>query len=658
MRAFHSLTASDTLSALQSSPVGLSEEEAQSRLQRLGENALPSRKKGGPFRLFLAQFKDFMTILLLCAAALSAVVAFWAEDAGGLTDTGILLLIVLLNAVVGFIQQYRADTAVEKLDRLSVCRVKAVRGGRDLLLDSRALVPGDLIVLEEGDMIPADCRILRAEELRCDESALTGESSGVSKSEAPVPESAPLAERRCMLYSSSFVVRGRAAAVVVGTGKDTEIGQIAGILAQTDAAKTPLEKALSVLGRIITAFVAAVAALLFLVGIFCKGEPLLHGFLSAVAVAVAAIPEGMPAVVTVIMAMGVQKMSRERAIVRRLHAVETLGGCSHICSDKTGTLTQNRMTVETVVTNFAPFRPPAGAQTPAAGQVLPEAGGSERAAGEHSAGERHLLACMLLCNSVRTRGGKPTGDPTEVALAAYARGRGARAHGRVLGGIPFSSESKRMTVSAETDEGRFDYVKGGADVLSDEYRKPAAGASADMYAFGRRLEAKMYAVCGENTFHVALAEHRGISVIGLPRFADLAAARAGEESEREDEKKNAVLEVALLKEYAARERAQAGREALSWSEDGLIGGFVYLQDGLYCAKCSAPFFRAPYDPEQPEGAGDVFAFSPAPDGPSEEEVSWEPVIEESFRTREHAEAFLRLVLAEADAEELYATLAE
>lgn len=199
---------------------------------------------------------------------------------------------------------------------------------------------------------------------------------------------------------------------------------------------------------------------------------------------------------------------------------------------------------------------------------------------------------------------------------------------------------------------------GGADVLSDEHRKPAAGASADMYAFGRRLEAKMYAVCGENTFHVALAEHRGISVIGLPRFADLAAARAGEESEREDEKKNAVLEVALLKEYAARERAQAGREALSWSEDGLIGGFVCLQDGLYCAKCSAPFFRAPYDPEQPEGAGDVFAFSPAPDGPSEEEVSWEPVIEESFRTREHAEAFLRLVLAEADAEELYATLAE
>ena len=506
MRAFHSLTASDTLSALQSSPVGLSEEEAQSRLQRLGENALPSRKKGGPFRLFLAQFKDFMTILLLCAAALSAVVAFGAEDAGGLTDTGILLLIVLLNAVVGFIQQYRADTAVEKLDRLSVCRVKAVRGGRDLLLDSRALVPGDLIVLEEGDMIPADCRILRAEELRCDESALTGESSGVSKSEAPVPESAPLAERRCMLYSSSFVVRGRAAAVVVGTGKDTEIGQIAGILAQTDAAKTPLEKALSVLGRIITAFVAAVAALLFLVGIFCKGEPLLHGFLSAVAVAVAAIPEGMPAVVTVIMAMGVQKMSRERAIVRRLHAVETLGSCSCICSDKTGTLTENRMTVEEVVTDFAPFgggevvsagapsRRSPSAPSPAAaasgtrgaeggpssvgsanspssvGPVGDISGGiAVGAGGIAGVGQREslrrLYACMLACNSVRVRGGRLSGDPTEVALVAYARGRGAALSYKRLGGIPFSSEAKRMTVSVGTEEGRFDYVKGGADVL-------------------------------------------------------------------------------------------------------------------------------------------------------------------------------------------------
>lgn len=458
MRAFYSLPAADVLSALQSSPVGIAEAEAQARLQQQGENALPSRKKGGPLRLFLAQFKDFMTILLLCAAAVSAVVAFLTEDAGGLTDTSILLLIVLLNAVVGFIQQYRADTAVEKLDRLSVCRVKAVRGGKDVLLDSRALVPGDVILLEEGDLVPADCRILRAEELRCDESALTGESNGVSKSEAPVSEKAPLAERRCMLYSSTFVVRGRAAAVVVGTGKDTEIGQIAGLLAQTETVKTPLEKALAMLGRIITAFVASVAVLLFFFGIFFKGEPLLSGFLSAVAVAVAAIPEGMPAVVTVIMAMGVQKMSRERAIIRRLHAVETLGSCSCICSDKTGTLTENRMTVEEVITDFSAFSAGGDAlrAAPTAARVASVAAGESR---------RRLLACMSICNSVRLRGGRLSGDPTEIALVAYARGQGASFSYRRLGGIPFSSESKRMTVSAETDEGRFDYVKGGADVL-------------------------------------------------------------------------------------------------------------------------------------------------------------------------------------------------
>ena len=480
MRAYHSLSAAEVLSALQTSEVGIGEAEAARRLQQYGENALPSRKKGGPFRLFLGQFKDFMTILLLCAAALSAAVAFATGDRAGLTDTGILLLIVLLNAVVGFIQQYRADTAVEKLDRLSVCRAKAVRGGRDILLDSRLLVPGDVIFLEEGDMVPADCRILRAEQLRCDESALTGESSGVSKSEAPVAENASLAERRCMLYSSTFAVRGRAQAVVVATGKDTEIGHIAGMLAQTEAAKTPLEKALAVLGRIITAFVGAVAALLFCIGVFGRGVPLLSGFLSAVAVAVAAIPEGMPAVVTVIMAMGVQKMSRERAIVRRLHAVETLGSCSCICSDKTGTLTENRMTVEEVVTDFAPFGGgevvSAGApsrRSPSAPSPAVAASGTRGiavgaggiAGGGQRESLRRLYACMLACNSVRVRGGRLSGDPTEVALVAYARGRGAALSYKRLGGIPFSSEAKRMTVSVGTEEGRFDYVKGGADVL-------------------------------------------------------------------------------------------------------------------------------------------------------------------------------------------------
>ena len=227
-----------------------------------------------------------------------------------------------------------------------------MRGGKDLLLESTALVPGDVIFLEEGDLVPADCRILSAEELRCDESALTGESAAVAKSTERCAENTPVADRKGMLFSSSFVVRGQAKAVVVGTGQNTEMGKIADLLAETRPAKTPLEKLLAVLGRAITACVIAVAAVVFVFGIFFKENSLLSNFMSAVAVAVAAIPEGMPAIVTVIMALGVQRMSRARAIVRRLHAVETLGGCSCICSDKTGTLTENRMTVEAFVTDF------------------------------------------------------------------------------------------------------------------------------------------------------------------------------------------------------------------------------------------------------------------------------------------------------------------
>ena len=223
---FHDCTAEEALARLGSGPYGLTEEEAARRAEACGANALPSKKRGGALRLFFAQFKDFMTILLLCAAAVSAVIAYVTEDVHELADTGILLLIILLNTFVGFLQQYRADSAIEKLKKLSVCSVKTLRGGKDLLLDSERLVPGDVILLEEGDMVPADCRILTCERLRADESALTGESAGVSKRAAADGAETPVFDRRCMLYSSSFVVGGQAKAVVVRTGAETEIGRI------------------------------------------------------------------------------------------------------------------------------------------------------------------------------------------------------------------------------------------------------------------------------------------------------------------------------------------------------------------------------------------------------------------------------------------------
>ena len=448
MRAYHSLPAEAVLSELQTSELGLGEALAAERLEKFGENTLRTKKRAGALRLFLAQFKDFMTILLICAAAISAVIAYITGDAHELADTGILLFIIFLNTFVGFIQQYRADNAIEKLKSLSVCRVKTVRGSKDMLLDSALLVPGDVIDLEEGDMVPADCRILRAEELKCDESALTGESVGVTKNAGTCAENTGIFERKNMLYSSSFVVKGQAKAVVVRTGKDTEIGKIADLLENTETAKTPLEKILAVLGKVITVFVISVAAIIFVFGIFFKESTLLGNFMSSVAIAVAAIPEGMPAIVTVIMALGVQKMSRERAIVRKLHAVETLGGCSCICSDKTGTLTENRMTVEEVVTDFSGAEPVRARLTNAA-----------------RGGEKKLLECMAVCNTVKGTAGRRMGDPTEVALVNFTDSLGFSCENTRLGGIPFTSERKMMSVAARTAEGSYCFVKGGCDVV-------------------------------------------------------------------------------------------------------------------------------------------------------------------------------------------------
>ena len=462
MDSFHAHSAEETMEKLNSSPLGLSDEEAAVRLRRYGPNVLQSGKKGGAFRLFLAQFKDFMTILLICAAAVSAVIAYLTKDMHELADTGILLFIIFLNTFVGFIQQYRADNAIEKLKTLSVCRVKAIRGGKDVLLDSADIVPGDVIALEEGDRVPADCRILRAEELKCDESALTGESVGVSKTADVVAEKAGISDRKNMLYSSTFVVKGQAKAIVVHTAAETEIGKIAGMLENTETVRTPLEKILAVLGKVITAFVISVAAVIFLFGLFFKQGTVLGNFMSSVAIAVAAIPEGMPAVVTVIMAMGVQKMSRAKAIVRKLHAVETLGSCSCICSDKTGTLTENRMTVECVLTDFS-----SGAKQGAQAEApLRPRGGTA---------EDKVLQCMVICNTVKGNKGRRMGDPTEVALVDYADRLSYSLDYTKIGSLPFSSDRKMMSVAAVTQGGKYVFVKGGADVLLEHCDRIVSG---------------------------------------------------------------------------------------------------------------------------------------------------------------------------------------
>ncbi len=427
--------AEEVLASLHATAQGLSAREAAARREKYGANILREGKKKSRLRLFFSQFKDLMTLILIAAAILSGVLAFLTRDSAELVDTCILLAVIFLNAVVGFLQEYRADSALEKLKKLSKCTAKAVRDGKITVVDAEELVVGDVIELEEGDRVPADCRILSSEDFRCDESALTGESRPVRKYDCVV-EKRGLSERRNTAFLSAYCVKGTARCVVTATGMDAEMGRIAAMLGEQKTTPSPLDRTISRLGKILTAVVLAIAGVLFLGGLFARRLTLLENLMAAVAVAVAAIPEGMGAVVTVILAMGVQRMAKARAVMRKLSAVEALGGCSVICTDKTGTLTENRMTVE----EFVPFA--------------------------HAAEAREeMLRCVRACNTVKGSAGAYLGDPTEIALLEYADRCGFSFAFRRMGGTPFSSERKRMSVLCAFGEQRRLYVKGGADVL-------------------------------------------------------------------------------------------------------------------------------------------------------------------------------------------------
>ncbi len=420
---------------------GLSTKEAERRLQN-GKNILKEGKKKSKLALFFSQFKDLMTLILIAAACLSGALAFVTGDMGEMADTAILLCIILLNAAVGFLQQYRADRAIEHLKELSKSTAKVVRDGRLIEIDASGLAVGDVVELAEGDRVPADCRVISAEDFRADESALTGESRPVKKFDCVVSSSA-LSERSNTVHMGTFCVRGNARCIVVGTGMNTEMGKIADLLSENEQSMSPLDKLIAKLGRIITAAVLSVAAVLFLGGLFTRRLSFLQNVMNAVAIAVAAIPEGMGAVVTVILAMGVKRMAADKAVIRKLSAVETLGGCSVICSDKTGTLTKNKMTVEEIATDFS----------------VPQ----ERYTGTER--QQKLLACMRICHTVKGNRGNYVGDPTEIALVEFADRCGVTVSHETVGGTPFTSERKMMSVLVKENGSLRLYAKGGADVV-------------------------------------------------------------------------------------------------------------------------------------------------------------------------------------------------
>ncbi len=347
-RPWHAVPVEEALQVLATGDDGLDGQEASRRLAGHGRNRLPVAKPRGAFRRFLAQFDNLLIYVLLASAAITLAL-------GHGTDAAVIAAVVLLNAAIGFVQEGRAERALSAIRGMLAPHASVMRGGHRLTVEAETLVPGDLVLLDPGDRVPADLRLLRTRNLRIEEAALTGESVPVDKSPAPVGAEAPLGDRSSVAFSGTLVAAGRGAGVVVATGADTEIGRVSALVGAVETLRTPLLRQMDGFARRLTFVVLGLSAAIFAFAVLARGYAAEDAFLVVVGIAVAAIPEGLPAVMTIALAIGVRRMAARNAIVRRLPAVETLGSVSIICTDKTGTLTRNEMTVAAAVTSVATF---------------------------------------------------------------------------------------------------------------------------------------------------------------------------------------------------------------------------------------------------------------------------------------------------------------
>ncbi len=474
-QTWHQLAAEDALAAQHTTASGLNTEEAARRLAEHGPNRLTPSAKRGPLMRFLLQFHNVLIYVLLAAAAVTALLAHWV-------DTAVIVGVVVINAFIGFIQEGKAEQAMEAIRRMLSPEATVLRGGKRMVVAAETLVPGDIVLLASGDKVPADLRLLKTKNLRIEEAALTGESTAVEKDIVPVDAHAVLGDRYCMAFSSTLVVYGQGTGVVVATADDTEIGRISAMLEEVQTLTTPLLRQMEVFGRWLTVAITALAALTFLFGWLVHDFGLSDMFLAAVSMAVAAIPEGLPAVLTITLALGVQRMAGRNAIVRRLPAVESLGSVTTICSDKTGTLTRNEMTVQRVITAAQVFEVSGSGYAPHGGFAIGE---QEANLAEH-AYVLDLLRAGLLCNDAALKESDGhwhiAGDPTEGALIPLALKAGMDAefeHGAMprTDHIPFESEHRFMATLHHDHAGHaFIFMKGAVEqVLAMCYLQRAIG---------------------------------------------------------------------------------------------------------------------------------------------------------------------------------------
>ena len=450
---WHRKEIDDVLIEFDTSAEGLSPDEAARRLELHGPNILKEMEKRGVLGMLVEQFRDFMILVLIAAAIISGII-------GDVTDTIAIVVIVVLNAVIGFVQEYRAEKAMAALKKMAAPSATVVRAKQEMEIPASSVVPGDIVALEAGEVVPADLRISEAVQLKAEESALTGESVPVEKHGRPLKdEEQPIGDRKNMLYKGTTVSYGRGRGIAVATGMHTELGRIASMLQEQEEVKTPLQKRLAAFGRKLAVAVIVICIVVFLFGL-AQGQPALLMLLTAISLAVAAIPEALPAVVTISLAIGARKMVKQNVLIRKLPAVETLGSVTFICSDKTGTLTLNKMSVEKVYVDGELTDRPGRGSAPLA----------KRTGDELPLSLSLLLTACSVSNDARRNGeGNIAGDPTEIALYAVAGENGfgkeemERKYPRVAE-VPFDSERKCMTTFHRRDDGKFiSFTKGAIE---------------------------------------------------------------------------------------------------------------------------------------------------------------------------------------------------